>query len=182
MKPPPFQDSITVDGTIVTIRVMQPEDRDNEHRFVKGLSDQSRYYRFHATIKELSPAMLERFTNVNYPDEMAMVAVVPADEGELQIAVARYVRLEDPQAAEFAIVVADEWQGKGIGTRLLTDLRSFAIATGIKQLKATVLSENRRMYEFCRKLGFEVQPRDNDYTTVELGKHFESVKFASGGN
>lgn len=191
MKPPPFHDIVTVDGTRVTIRTMQPDDRENERRFIKGLSAQSRYYRFHAAIKELSPTMLENFTHVNYPDEMALVAVVSdeSDNGEVSeigkkaeklIGVTRYIRLEDPVTAEFAIVVADEWQGKGIGTRLLLDLRTCALVAGVNQLKASVLSENRRMYEFCRKLGFEVEPRHNDYSTIELGKRFEGTRFASG--
>lgn len=182
MKPPEFHDTITVDDTTVNIRTMHPEDRENEVRFIKALSPQSRYYRFHAAIKELTPEMLEHFTNVNYPDEMALIATVSDEESERQVGVARYVRLEDPKTAEFAIVVADEWQGKGLGTRLLLDLRSCAIAAGITQLKASVLSENRRMYEFCRKLGFEVEPRHNDYSTVELGKRFEGTRFAGTGS
>jgi acetyltransferase len=182
MKPPNFSDTISVDGVTVSIRPMRPEDRENERRFVQRLSPQSRYFRFHAAIKELSATMLEHFTNVNYPNEMALVAMIPEGDDERQIGVARYVRLEDPKTAEFAIVIADEWQGKGIGTRLLLDLRSCAIAAGITQLKASVLSENRRMYEFCRKLGFEVEPRHNDYSTVELGKRFEGNKFAGSGS
>ena len=174
---------ITVDGIKVTIRTMQAEDRENEKRFVKALSPQSRYYRFHAAIKELTPNMLEQFTHVNYPHEMALIATIKDPDGingEREIGVARYVQLDDPGSAEFAIVVADEFQGKGIGTRLLLDLRSCALVAGITQLKASVLSENRRMFQFCRKLGFEVEPHHNDYTTIELGKRFEPTKFASG--
>lgn len=177
MKPPLFNDSIIVDDTQVTIRTLQPADRDIEHEFVKSLSPRTRYYRFHAAIKELSPAMLEHFTNVDYPREMALIALVSDGDAEREIGVARYVQLEDEESAEFAIVVADAWQGKGIGTRLLLDLRSCAIAAGINRLKASVLSENRRMYEFCRKLGFEVEPQHNDYATVELGKRFEKTNF-----
>lgn len=177
MKPPLFQDSIVVDGKTITIRTMQPDDKEHERDFHGRLSRQTRYYRFHASMKELSPEMLEHFTNVDYPNEMALVAVIVDGDHAVQVGVARYTRLEDPATAEFAIVVADEWQGKGIGTRLLLDLRSCAIAAGITQLKATVLSENRRMYEFCRKLGFEVVPHHHDYSTVELGKHFERRNF-----
>ncbi|HKI73662.1 MAG TPA: GNAT family N-acetyltransferase [Pseudomonadales bacterium] len=180
MKAPEFHDTITVGDTEVQIRTMHPQDREIEVQFVRNLSPQSRYYRFHAAIKELTPSMLEHFTNVNYPDEMALIATVTEDGVEREIGVARYVRLDSPVTAEFAIVVADEFQGKGVGTRLLLDLRSCAIAAGITDLKATVLSENRRMYEFCRKLGFEVEPRHNDYSTVELGKHFEGTRFATG--
>lgn len=177
MKPPAFQDLIAVDGISITIRAVQPEDKQHERDFHHRLSPQSRYYRFHTAMKELSPEMLEHFTNIDYPNEMALIALVKDGQDERQIGVARYDLLENPQSAEFAIVVADEWQGKGIGTRLMLDLRSCAIAAGVTQLKATVLTENRRMYEFCRKLGFEVEPHHNDYSVIELGKHFERRNF-----
>ena len=177
MKPPLFHDTIVVDGRTVTIRTMQPEDQEHERRFHASLSRQSRYYRFHAAMKELSADMLEHFTHIDYPLEMALVAMIDDADEEVQIGVARYTRLENPETAEFAIVVTDDWQGKGIGTRLLLDLRSCAIAAGINTLKASVLSENRRMYTFCRKLGFEVEPHHNDYSIVELGKRFERTNY-----
>lgn len=177
MKPPKFEDSLLVDGTRVAIRTMWPGDREIEQEFVRGLSPQTRYYRFHSAIRELSPAMLERFINVNYPDEMALIATIDDDGRERQIGVARYIKPEDSDVAEMAIVIADEWQGKGIGTRLLTDLRSCAIAAGIKRMRASVLSENRRMYELARKLGYDVEPRHGDFRTVELGKEFDGTRY-----
>ena len=155
---------------------MRPTDREIEQAFVRGLSSETRYFRFHSAVRELSPALLERFTNVNYPGEMALIATIEEGGGERLIGVARYVRLEDSPAAEMAIVVADEWQGKGIGTRLLIDLRSCAIAAGFREMKASVLSENRRMYELARKLGYIVEPRHGDYRTVELGKELDEHK------
>lgn len=177
MKPPAFEDTIVVDGTRVNIRTLLPADRDIEQAFVRGLSAQTRYYRFHSGVRELSPAMLERFINVNYPDEMALAATIEMEGRELIIGVARYMREPGGESAEMAIVVADAWQGKGIGTRLLLDLRSCAIAAGVKRMNATVLSENRRMYELARKLGYEVEPRHGDYRTVELGKEFDRVSY-----
>ena len=178
MKPPLFHDVIVVDGRSVTIRTMQPEDKEHEQRFHASLSRQSRYYRFHAAMKDLSADMLEHFTHIDYPSEMALVAMIGEGDDERQIAVARYTQLDAPETAEFAIVVTDEFKGKGIGTRLLLDLRSCAIAAGINTLKASVLSENRRMYTFCRKLGFEVEPHHNDYSIVELGKRFDRTNYS----
>ena len=177
MKPPLFQDAIVVDGQRVQIRTMQPEDREHEQEFHRRLSPQSRYYRFHASMRELTPDLLEHFTHVDYPNEMALIATIDEDGDERQIGVARYNITDEPGTAEFAIVIADEWQGKGIGTRLLLDLRSCAIRSGITRLKASVLSENRRMYEFCRKLGFEVEPHHNDFSTIELGQQFKRGSF-----
>lgn len=173
MKPPLFEDVMAADGVEVRIRTMQPSDREIEQEFVRGLSGQTRYFRFHSAVRELSSAMLERFTNVNYPDEMALIATVKEAGREREIGVARYVRLPDSKSAEMAIVVADAWQGKGVGTRLLVDLRLCAVAAGIEQLKASVLSENRRMYEFVKRLGYDVEPRRDDYRTVELGKELD---------
>ncbi|MBD3648822.1 MAG: GNAT family N-acetyltransferase [Pseudomonadales bacterium] len=161
----------------MNIRTLWPSDREIEQEFVRGLSAQTRYYRFHSGVRELSPAMLERFINVNYPDEMALAATIEVDDREVLIGVARYMREPGKETAEMAIVVADAWQAKGIGTRLLLDLRSCAIAAGVKRMNATVLSENRRMYELAKRLGYEVEPRHGDYRTVELGKEFDRVSY-----
>lgn len=177
MKPPEFEDSIVVDDIRIRIRTLWPSDAEIEQQFVRELSDRSRYYRFHSGLRELSPAMLDRFINVNYPNEMALIATIDVDGKEKEIGVARYIRPDDSEVAEMAIVIADAWQGKGVGTRLLVDLRSCAIAAGIKQMRASVLSQNRRMYELARKLGFTVEPRHGDFRTVELGTRFDDANF-----
>lgn len=175
MIPPDFEDTLEVPGAVVTIRTMQPEDRDIEHRFVRELSEQSRYYRFHSALKELSPYMLERFTHVNYPDEMAIIATVTEGQGEMQIGVARYARKPGSHTAEIAVVVADAWQGRGVGTRLLVDLRQLAKEAGIRHVEASVLPENRRMLGLARELGFSVKAlKPADYSTIELGKELDN--------
>jgi acetyltransferase len=118
--------------------------------------------------------MLERFTHVNYPDEMALIATVPEGNSEREIGVARYARHPDSDCAEIAVVVADGWQGKGIGSRLLVDLRNLARDAGIKHLEASILPDNRRMQELARKLGFSLRPiKPLDGSTVELGKDID---------
>ena len=175
MIPPDFEDTLEIPGATVTIRTMQPEDRDIEHRFVRELSEQSRYYRFHSALKELSPYMLERFTHVDYPEEMAIIATVPEGGGEMQIGVARYARRPGSQTAEIAIVVADAWQGRGVGTRLLIDLRRLATAAGIRHVEASVLPDNRRMLGLARELGFSLKAlKPADYSTIELGKELDN--------
>lgn len=174
MFPPNFKDTLEIPGATVTIRTMQPEDRDIEHRFVRELSEQSRYYRFHSALKELSPYMLERFTHVNYPDEMAIIATVPEGEGERQIGVARYARKPGSDTAEIAVVVADAWQGRGVGTCLLLNLRRLATEAGIRHVEASVLPDNRRMLGLARELGFSLKAlKPADYSTIELGKELD---------
>ena len=160
----------------VTIRTMSPNDRAEEQRFVSSLSPRSSYLRFHGAMRELPPALLERFVNVNYPEEMALVATVPFGEGQRQIGVARFARLRESNAAEMAVVVADEWQGKGIGSQLMIALRDCAAEAGISKVYASVLTENRRMLKLCQHLGFATEPRKDDYRTVELGKEIPGKK------
>jgi acetyltransferase len=172
-----YRDALDIAGTPVTIRTMQPGDRDIEHRFVRELSPMSRYYRFHSTLRELTPSMLERFTHVNYPDDMALIATVPEGNGEREIGVARYARYPDTERAEIAVVVADDWQGKGIATRLLLDLRGLAHAAGIRHLEANVMSGNKRMLTLARTLGFSIRPTAAGAgQEVELGKDIDEVK------
>jgi acetyltransferase len=149
---------------------MSPDDRGREAAFVRGLSRESRYFRFHSAMRELTPDMLERFIHVNYPDDLALVACIEGPEGEALIGVARYVREGRTDSAEMAIVVADAWQGKGVGSRLLLALRDLAQAAGIHRLVANVLRENERMLSFVRHLGFVYEAPTDDFRASQLGK------------
>jgi acetyltransferase len=169
-EPPEYTDFLDVDGTRVTIRTMRPSDREIEDQFVRRLTPVSKYYRFHAALRELSAYMLDHFTNVDYPDEMALIATIRAADVEREIGVARYVRTQGSDTAEIAVVVSDEWQGKGIGCKLLKDLRDFAHQAGIRHLEARVLPDNRRMLELAKSLGFRIKPSVVDPSAIELGK------------
>jgi hypothetical protein len=93
-----------------------PGRRRMEQEFVKNLSDESKYYRFMDTLRELTQSMLVRFTQIDYDREMALVATLPEKDGKtVQIAVARYVTNPDGETVEFALAVADAWQKHGIG-------------------------------------------------------------------
>ena len=169
-----YRDALDIAGTPVTIRTMQPADRDIEHRFVRELSPLSRYYRFHSALRELTPSMLDRFTHVNYPEDMALIATITVGESEREIGVARYARYPGTDRAEIAVVVADDWQGKGIATRLLLDLRGLAHAAGIRHLEANVLSGNKQMMQLARTLGFSIKPpAPGDGQALELGKDID---------
>jgi len=168
--PPEFLDSFDVEGRSVTVRTMQPQDRDIEDVFVRSLSDESRYYRFHGALRKLSATMLDHFTSPQYPEEMALIATIVDGDAEQQIGVVRYARTEVSNRAEVAIVVADEWQGKGIGTRMMTALRDLARDAGIQELEVNILRENRRMLGLARQLGYLQPLKADGPTTVVLGK------------
>jgi acetyltransferase len=134
MRPPEFREVVDLGGEPVTIRAMQPADRAIEDAFVRNLSPGSRHLRFQAALKQLTPDMLDRFTNVDYPNEMALIATVAEGGTEREIGVARYVRTPRSDRAEVAVVVADDWQGRGVGTRLLVRLRDIARSQKVHRL------------------------------------------------
>jgi acetyltransferase len=144
------------DGTDIVLRPIRPEDADIEAAFVRQLSPQARYMRFMQTLEELSPEMLVRFTQIDYDRELALIAVVMQDGKEVEIAVARYGVNPDGDSCEFAIVVDDEWQTKGVGARLLTLLMEAAKAKGFKMMEGEVLAENGAMLSLVKRLGFSV--------------------------
>lgn len=142
------------DGTAVTIRPIRPEDAAIEQAFVRGLSSESRYFRFMQATVELTPEMLVRLTRIDETREAALVACVERGGREIAVAVARYVGLADRRTCEFAIVTADAWQRRGIGTRLMAELMRIARARGFRTMVGEVLASNTRMIEFVRGLGF----------------------------
>ncbi|MEJ2360081.1 MAG: bifunctional acetate--CoA ligase family protein/GNAT family N-acetyltransferase [Gammaproteobacteria bacterium] len=150
------------DGTDVVSRPIRPEDADIETAFIARLSAQSKYFRFMRALQELTPEMLVRFTQIDYDREMALIAVLQQGEKEIEIAVARYITNPDATSCEFAIVVADEWTKKGIGSQLLRQLMAVARARGLQTMEGEVLSDNRPMLDMARVLGFSVQMRQDD--------------------
>lgn len=160
------------DGTIVTIRPICPDDADREQAFVRSLSAEARRQRFFSTLRELSPAALYKFTHTNYPSDMALVATITEDGAERQIGVARYASGSNNRFAEFAIVVSDGFQGKGIATALLRKLFDIAETAGLNGVEGTVLRENTHMLALARELGFDVRPLSGDASVCTIRKTF----------
>jgi GNAT superfamily N-acetyltransferase len=144
------------DGTLITIRPIEPRDAQREQAFVQSLSPESRYFRFMSTLRELSPETLYRFTHPDFCREVALVALSEAADELHQVGVARCVAVDTGRQAEFAVVVADDWQGRGVAKRLLYELMRAARAIGIKQIWGDVLTANHRMLALMRTLGFAI--------------------------
>ncbi len=151
------------DGRVVRVRPIRPEDAARELRFFNRLSDKSRFQRFMQYVRELSPRMLARFTQLDYDRELALVALW---EGEF-VAVGRYAPNADGMTAEFALAVADDWQGKGLGHKLLEKLCDAARAAGYRALYGQILDANRDMLALARHLGFVEVSRGPTDVTVE---------------
>ena len=150
------------DGTIVQIRPMRPEDADMQQEFVRNLSDESRYNRYMSSIKQLSQQLLVRFTQLDYDREMAFVMLHDTPRGTEQIAVSRYFMESDNETCEFALVVADNWQGKGIGPVMMQAIFDAAREQGLKTMYGEVLASNKGMLKLMHKLGFRVEPHPED--------------------
>ncbi len=157
------------DGTDVTIRPIRPEDAKIEDDFVRNLSDQAKYFRFMQALHELTPTMLIRFTQIDYDREMAFIAVIHQDGKEIELGVARYAINPDGHTCEFAIVIADEWQHRGFGHKLMQSLMDAARARGLKLMQGEVLTNNSNMLKLVQKLGFEmkVSPEDHNIMAVQ---------------
>ena len=140
------------DGTEVLVRASDQRDRDLLRRGFEHLSEESRYRRFLAPMPKLTDRMLDYLLDVDHHDHEAFVALDP-DTG-YGVGIARYVRLKDePDAAEAAVTVDDDWQGRGVGTLLLELLAERARSRGIRFFTALVLAENEDIVDLMRRLG-----------------------------
>lgn len=155
--PVPGEPWTLADGTVLTLRPIGPQDAEIEQAFVRGLSDESKYYRFMAQLRELSPEMLQHFVNPDPTREAALIVTIPRGGEDEEIAVGRYAINPGNESCEFAIVVADAWQAHGIATHLMQALMKHAAGRGIKRMEGFVLATNSKMLEFVRFLGFEIR-------------------------
>jgi acetyltransferase len=117
------------------------------------------------SVRELTPALLARFTQIDYDRELATIAVQDIDGREVELGVTRYVTNPDGETCEFAIVVADAWQGRGLARRMLEILIDVARARGLKTMIGHILSMNQPMIKLCEKLGFTISDVRDDPTT-----------------
>ncbi len=163
------QNELLVDGTPLTIRPIRPEDAQSEQAFVRDLSDEARKFRFMYSMKELSPTMLARFTQIDYSREMALVAMAEIKGKPVQCGVARYVINPDQTSCEFAVVVSDRLRNQGIGTRLMKALMDAARDHGLKMIEGMVMSGNQSMLQLMTELGFKTSrsAEDRDLVRVE---------------
>ena len=165
-----IQRVVLADGSALTIRPIRPEDSGLVQEFFNSLSDESRYYRFMDTLRELPPRMLSHFTHVDHDSHLALIAVSEMSGKEQEVAVARYVAGAGREACEFAIVVADEWQHKGLGRHLMQALIAAARHSGIGLMYGEVLAANAKMLRFVARLGFtaKLNAADPRLVRVEL--------------
>ncbi|MBC7302028.1 MAG: GNAT family N-acetyltransferase [Nocardia sp.] len=156
---------LAADGRVVRVRPIMPADADALAVFHAGLSDRTRYLRYFGPYPQISPKDMYRTTHVDYRDRVGLVAVL----GTAIIGVARYELLarQGQRAAEVAFVVADEHQGRGLGSVLLEHLAGAAAENAVVAFVAEVLAENEAMITVFREAGYQLQ-RSRDGSEVHL--------------
>jgi acetyltransferase len=155
------------DGTEVTLRPIRPEDEPIELEFIRGLSTETSRFRFFQIIRDLPHESLVRFCNIDYDREMAFIAETKAGERRIEIGVSRLVLESNKKRGEFAVVVADKYQGKGLGIKLVDMLIEVAREKNVESIYGIIMSENVKMISLCEKLGFTTK-REQEDVVVEL--------------
>ncbi|WP_191601590.1 GNAT family N-acetyltransferase [Marinomonas algicola] len=153
-------------GDTATVRPVLPRDSGILADFVRGLSHETRYFRFLSNFSELTPRMLTSLSHIDYDREIALLAVIKRNDQDVLIGTARYIDNFDDQSCEFAIVLGDEYQGLGLASYLMRQLFRVAVDKGIRVMSGIVLSENKRMIDFCKRLGFSIKRDEDDLEQV----------------
>ena len=156
------------DGQEVTLRPIRPEDEPLEHELLTTLSEKSMKERFFQPIMGITHEVLVRFCNIDYDREIAIVADLKEGDKRKIIAIGRLVIEPGTRDGEFAIVVHDNYQGKGLGFKLMDVLIGIAQDKSLNSIYGIVLSENERMLRATKKLGFVPQRLEDGLTRVTL--------------
>jgi GNAT superfamily N-acetyltransferase len=166
------------DGTAVTFRPIRPEDKARLRAAFERLSPESRYRRFFAAKDHLSESELRYLTEVDYVTHFAWVALLKDDPDEPGIGVGRWVlSADEPEVAEAAVTVIDDYQNRGLGKALLALLVQSASEQGIRAFRASVLGDNVQMLGLLRDLGATPHGWQSGVGTfkVELPKNVDNL-------
>mgnify|MGYP000188544642 CR=1 FL=1 len=158
------------DGRPVLLRPIRPEDEPLERELIAGLSKESSRFRFFQILKEITHVMLTRFCNIDYDREMAIIAEYTSNGKRRNVGVGRLIVEPGGETAEFAVVVADDFQGSGLGLKLSDMLIGVAQEKGLKSIYGIVLNDNKKMIGLSEKLGFtrKVLSAEESKITLEL--------------
>ena len=149
---------ITRDGRIVVLRSITAKDKSIEKELIDGLSSQSSRYRFFHVIKDASEEMVSKFCDIDYKNEVAIIAEYSSNDKQQNVGVVRLFIDSGSQTGEFAILVADSFQNSGLGTKFMQVLLEIAGKEGLKSIYGTVQSDNTRMLALMKEFGFNIGP------------------------
>ncbi len=143
----------------IQVRAIRPDDRGRILQLFDRLTRRTIYFRFHEPKTELSAEELTRYTELDFDERVALVAVVGRGEAEKIVGVGRYrcIPDADPRCAEIAFAVEDVYQGRGIGSGLLKHLARIAKASGVAVFEGRILPGNSHFLGFLEKSGFPIE-------------------------
>jgi acetyltransferase len=157
------------DGKEITLRPIRPEDEPMEAEMFTHFSEETQRFRFFTRIKDVTHEMLVRYTQIDYDREMAIIAEITEKDKKKMMGVVRLIADPDNDTAEFAIVVADPWQKKGLGSILADYIMEIAKKREIGKVYAYFLSDNFIMKTMFEKRGFTITNKgDNYYAELKL--------------
>ncbi len=147
------------DGTEVILRPIRPEDEPLEHEMLTSVSPETIRSRFYQSLKQISHAMHVRSCNIDYDREMAIVAEIRREKQKRLIGIGNLIIDAKGTAGEFAIIVHDEFQGRGLAAKLLDILVGIAAERGLHEFYGFLEPTNHRMTALCERLGMTREPR-----------------------
>jgi len=156
------------DGTEVLLRPIKPEDEPMIGEMLATMTPEALSSRFFEGIPELTHARLVRFTNIDYERELAIVAELTEGKRKRIIGVGRLLGDPEGGSGEFTVLVHDEYQGKGMGFKLVDLIIGIAEEKGFAQITGAITSDNQKMLALTQTLGFVATPKDDSVTTVCL--------------
>lgn len=163
------------DGTAILLRALRPDDLERELAFIAGLSEKTLYLRVHYSSREFRREDAVRLLDLDYHDRLAIGAFLNSTGDGALIGVSRYARIEGTDRAECAIVVADDFQERGVGTELMRSLAVGARARGIRTLVGSSLAENRRIHAWARRFGISVRTEPDSGGQVRVTLDLDSL-------
>jgi len=148
------------DGIKIFLRPIKPTDEDLWTDWYYSLSNISKKFRFLDTHRQLTPQLIKESVHIDYVNHFALVAIAKENGEELMVGVTRYRLDPPPDSAVIVGAVLDDWQGKGLGTKMLLYLLQIMIKRKIKQVHGDISLENRLMLRLLDQSGFQITEKD----------------------
>jgi acetyltransferase len=162
-------------GQSLRVRPIRHDDGELEEAFVRGLSLESRYQRMLSGGIKVTPEWIDSMTHIDYHRHMAFAITTVRDGVEQFVGVGRYVVDAATPSADVALVLADAWQRKGLGRRLLEILLEHAARAGVRVAVGVVLATNVAMLRLARSMGFTVHPEPGDATVLRIARNLNAL-------
>lgn len=155
----------------VALRRINPGDLGGLQAFFDRLTQESVHRRFLSPLRRVPETLIRRMTDVDRDTHFAVAATIAGEAGEQIVAEARFASTEaSPRTCEFALTISDDWQGLGMGRRLLRELEGHARAAGMEMMEGECLAQNLPMQELARRCGYRVRRHPEERGLVRLEK------------